>query len=233
MIQGQKVLGLVVARGGSKGVPRKNLRLLGGRPLIAWTIEAAKASSCLDALVISTDDPEIAETARQNGCEVPFLRPAELAGDTVGAMPVVMHAIRTLEEAGRHFDWIVLLQPTSPFRSASDIDAAVKLCFDGEAPACVSLVEADKSPWWMVSLNDAGRMETLMESTAVRRQDLPVAYAYNGAVYVARISWLAQSGSFIAPETLGYVMPRDRSLDIDGEWDFQLAEAVYSLRSRS
>ncbi len=207
------MLALVTARGGSKGLPRKNLQDLGGKPLIAWSIEAARASRYADRVVVSTEDAEIAAEARRHGAEVPFTRPAELATDEAPGMAPVLHALTVLPG----FDWIVLLQPTSPLRTPADIDACLELCVRAEANACVSVVAATQSPYLMFRLSPDGAMDPLLgwERAADRRQDLPPAYALNGAVYVARSAWLVSSGSFVAPETLAYVMPPERSMDID------------------
>ena len=145
MIGGQSVLGLIPARGGSKGVPGKNLRTVGGKPLIAWTVSAAHRAKTLDRVILSTDDAEIAEVARAYDCDVPFMRPAELATDDAAMLDVVRHAIRSLEET---YDYVVLLQPTSPLRTAGDIDAAVELCHGDQAATCVSVCEPEKSPFW-------------------------------------------------------------------------------------
>lgn len=224
-----RILGLIPARGGSKGVPRKNIRMLAGKPLIAWTIEAALASDALDRVVVSSEDREILDTARKWGADTPFVRPAELAQDaTPGAAPV-LHALETLPE---RYDFVVLLQPTSPLRDSADIDAAIRLCRETGAPACVGVVEPDKSPYWMFTRDNGGRLSPLIprEKLPARRQDLPVTYSVNGAVYVASVPWFLREKAFFSPETVGYVMPRERSLDIDDELDFAVAEMVLAAR---
>ena len=149
MIHGKKVLALIPARGGSKGLPRKNVLLLGGRPLLAWSILAARGSAHVDRIVVSSEDREIIETAREWGAEVPFVRPAELARDETSGMDVVLHA---LDQAGQGFDYVVLVQPTSPLRTPQDIDACLERCLETGAPACVSVCEPAKSPHWMYTL---------------------------------------------------------------------------------
>ncbi len=220
MIARRSVLAIIPARGGSKGVSRKNVRLAGGKPLIAWTIEAARQSRFIDRLILSSDDAEIIRVATEWGCEVPFVRPAELARDETPGIAPVMHALQTLPG----YDLVVLLQPTSPLRSTEDIDACIAACAEGKTPACVSIVEAEESPYWMYTLQLGGKMHPLLPSVDVitRRQDLPKAYLLNGAVYVADSAWLLCNGSFLSAETLGYVMPRERSLDIDTELDLKL-----------
>lgn len=217
MIQGMRVLALIPARGGSKGVPGKNIRLAGGKPLIAWTISAAKQSKWLDRTILSSDDPEIIKVARSLDCDVPFIREAHLAKDETPGIEVVLDALRRCPG----FDWVVLLQPTSPLRTAQDIDCALERCIETGAPACVSVCAAQENPYWMFTLAEGGHLSPLLPgSTIARRQDLPRVYALNGAVYVAKAEWLLQQGSFITSETVAYEMPRERSLDIDTEEDF-------------
>jgi CMP-N,N'-diacetyllegionaminic acid synthase len=219
-----RLLALIPARGGSKGLPGKNIRDLGGKPLIAWTIEAARRSRFLDRIVVSTDSGEIAAIAEAFGAETPFLRPPELAGDNTPGIDVVLHALRQVPG----FDYVVLLQPTSPLRTAEDIDAAVAACLDGQAPACVSVTESDKPPYWLFYLGRSGEMRPVLEheDRAVNRQFLPKAYVLNGAIYIARMDWLARTRSFLEPETRAFPMPRDRSVDIDTALDFALAETL-------
>lgn len=224
MIDGLRVLAVITARGGSKGLPRKNVLPLAGRPLIAWTVEAALASEYLDRVVLSSDDPEIQAVAREAGCEVPFSRPAGLALDTTPSMDVLEHALEMLPG----FDLVVLLQPTSPLRSTEDIDSCIARCAR-EAPAVVSVVELDKSPHWMFTLEPSGRMTRLLSGPIpARRQDAPPVFVLNGAVYVARTLWLRQHRSFLAQETLAWVMPKERSVDIDTRLDMATAELLLS-----
>ena len=158
MISSYSVLALIPARGGSKGVPRKNVRDLAGRPMIAWTIEAAHGSRYVDRIVLSSDDEEIIKTARQHGCDVPFVRPPELATDEADSLSVVRHALSMLPE---HYDFLVLLQPTSPLRVTADIDGAVERCAETGAAVCVSVCETDKSPYWMLHLEPGGVVRPL------------------------------------------------------------------------
>lgn len=223
MIAGHTVLGLIPARGGSKGLPYKNLRNLGGKPLLAWTIEAALESRCIDRIVLSSDDKEIIETALRYGCEAPFIRPSSLATDDASTMDVVRHALRTI---GSHYEYIILLQPTSPFRTGEDIDCCLDLCISQNAPACVSVTECPKSPYWMYSIIDGGRLKPViaLKDRPQRRQELPKAFVLNGAIYVARTEWLSKQNSFVQNETLAYVMPQERSLDIDTLHDLRIAQ---------
>lgn len=219
MIDGLRVLALITARGGSKGLPGKNIRAAGGKPLVAWTVDAARGSRYCDRVVISTDDQAIASAALAHGCEVPFLRPPHLATDTASSLDVVMHALQELPG----YDLLLLLQPTSPLRSSSDIDAACELLVAHRAPACVSVTPAHESPYWMYSVGPDQALKPVVELPAgiTRRQDLPAAYSLNGAIYLARTEWLQQSRSFLTPQTVALVMPAQRSLDIDTLEDFE------------
>lgn len=214
------ILAVIPARGGSKGVPRKNIRDLAGKPLIAWTIEAGKQSTFIDRLILTSEDPEIIEVAKQFGCEVPFVRPMALAADSTPGIDPILHAL----EQCKGYDYVVLLQPTSPLRTAADIDAAIELMLEKNADFCVSVTEPEASPYWMYNLDDEGKLKPLLEQEkfAVRRQDLPKAFALNGAVYIARTDKLKETKSFLTDKTVAYVMPRERSFDIDTEIDFQL-----------
>lgn len=228
MIGDLRVLAVVTARGGSKGVPGKNVAEVGGRPLIAWTALAAAASEVVDRAVVSTDDPSIADAARAAGLEVPFMRPADLARDDTPGPAPVLHAIETV---GEPFDLVVLLQPTSPLRNGADIDACVRRCVESGAPACVSVSEPRESPYWMYTLDAGGRLVPFTGPGPVvpRRQDLPTTYALNGAVYVARVGWFLRERAFLTEETVACVMPPERSLEIDTPLDLAIVRAVFGL----
>lgn len=220
-----KTLAVICARGGSKGLPRKNVLPLGGKPLVAWSVAAGLAATSLSRLIISTDDPEIAEAARQAGCEVPFLRPPELAGDEIGVDAALVHA---LDAIGGHWNAVVLMQATSPFRKALDIDACVDKLLKGDAPGVVSVTRAAKPPHWMYSLDAQDRLVSILPEflQASRRQDLPPAYVPNGAVYAMRLPNFVQSRRFYEDGTQAYVMPPERSVDIDTPLDFAFAQAL-------
>lgn len=222
-IDKSKVLALITARGGSKGLPRKNVLQVAGRPLIAWTIEAALKSNIVDRVVLSSDDNEIIETAKSWGCSVPFRRPAHLANDTASSMQVVLHALEQLPG----FDYVILLQPTSPLRTASDIDAAFHELKSTGAPSCVSVCEADQSPYWMYHLSSEKKLNNVLQppSGATRRQDLPTVYVLNGAIYIAQVDWLRKSQNFITDDTAGYVMSQYSSIDIDTKDDLDVFQA--------
>ncbi|MEK3994162.1 acylneuraminate cytidylyltransferase family protein [Psychrobacillus sp. FSL K6-2365] len=222
MIDNKKVLAIIPARGGSKGVPRKNIRNLAGKPLIAWTIEEAKKSMYIDRLILSSEDNEIIETAKDYGCDIPFVRPVHLAKDTTSGIEPVLHALREIEG----YDYVVLLQPTSPLRIVEDIDGCLENLIETKSPACVSVKEPMNSPYWMYTLNSEEKMVPLIEQDSLtkRRQDLPDVYALNGAVYVAEVNWLKQSKSFLTSDTVVFIMPNNRSHDIDTEDDFLWCE---------
>jgi CMP-N,N'-diacetyllegionaminic acid synthase len=222
MIKESSVLAVIPARGGSKGLPRKNILDLAGKPLIAWTVEAAGSSSYIDRLILSSDDTEIAQVAKQWGCDVPFMRPAALAGDQSTSIDVALHALDSVAE---RYDYIVWLQPTTPLRLGLDIDAAIKICEEKSAPSCVSVVDAGKSPYWMYSIEGGGALQPIMsrDLSSCQRQELPTAYTLNGAVYVTRTDWLREYGKFMNGGTYSHIMPPERSVDIDSELDFKIA----------
>ena len=212
------VLAVIPARGGSKGIPRKNIKFLAGKPLVGWSIDAAKQASCVNRIIVSTEDEEIASVAREIGAEVPFMRPSELAADETPGVAPVLHAISQLPD----YDWVLLLQPTSPLRTKEDIDGIWQFCQEVDAPSAVSICEVGKHPYWMYHCNDAHRLEPFIKGNPnlLRRQDLPPAYVLNGALYLARTDWLLEQGSFIGQATLGYIMPTERSVDLDEPRDW-------------
>lgn len=215
------LLALIPARGGSKGVPRKNVRLLAGKPLIAWTIEAARQASGVGRIVVSTDDEEIACVAREFGAETPFMRPDVLAQDNTTSMDVVFHALDNLPA----YDDILLLQPTSPLRTAEDIEAIIRLRTELNAPAAVSVTEMDHPVEWMYRMGVGTRLQPVLDTPSpTRRQDAVPAYALNGAIYLARVDWLLEQRSFVTTQTIGYAMPAGRSPDIDTPLDWRWVE---------
>jgi N-acylneuraminate cytidylyltransferase len=228
MIDGKTVLAIIPARGGSKGVPRKNIRELGGKPLIAWTIEEAKKSKYIDRLILSSEDPEIIDVAKSFGCEVPFVRPKELAQDETPGIDPVLHALDMLPG----YDLVVLLQPTSPLRSVCDIDGCIEHCVHRAVQSAVSIVEVGETPYWMYKMNSDDTLCRLINGAKYqRRQDIPKVYSVNGAVYVAEYSWLKEKKSFVDEKTVGFVMPNERSYDIDTEFDIQLVKFCLDERA--
>ena len=224
MINGRSVLMVIPARGGSKGLPGKNLRPVDGRPLLAWTIESATASKYADRVIVSSDDDAIMQAAKRLDCDVPFRRPAALATDTATTLDVILHALDSLPP----FDLVVVLQPTSPLRTREDIDAACALLVASGAPTCVSVSPVEQTPYWMYWINERNALVPVVEAPVgvTRRQDLPAVFALNGAVYVADVRWLREHRTFVSPETVGSVMPLDRSLDIDSLEDFEAFRRV-------
>jgi N-acylneuraminate cytidylyltransferase len=224
VIDGKKVLAIIPARGGSKSVPRKNIKLLGDHPLIAWTINEAKKSAYIDRLIVSTDDEEIAEVARKYDCEVPFLRPAELAQDNTPGIDPVLHALMMIPG----YDYVMLLQPTSPLRKVNDIDGCLEKCIHEKANSTVSVSLVDKSPFWMYSMTERSLLEPVMahKTPYTRRQDIPTIYSLNGAVYVAQSEWLQSTQTFLTQETIGFIMPKERSVDVDTPLDFLIVESL-------
>jgi N-acylneuraminate cytidylyltransferase/CMP-N,N'-diacetyllegionaminic acid synthase len=224
------VLAIIPARGGSKGLPGKNILPLGGKPLIAWTIEAARQSRFVDRVIVSTDSPNIAEVAELYGAEVPFRRPAELASDQAKSFDVLLHAIDWHQRQGFCYDLVVCLQPTSPLRSAEDIDRAIECYVAREADAVVSVCETDHHPWWSNTLPEDGNMVDFLRPEVLNsnRQELPAFYRLNGAIYLASPHYLKANGSFYGDGTFAYAMPKSRSIDIDDHLDLQLAEVLVS-----
>lgn len=223
MIGGDSVLAVITARGGSKGVPGKNIRPAGGRPLIEWTIAAARESRYIDRLILSSDDPAIIEVAQQAGCEAPFRRAPVLASDEASSADVLVDALEKVPGHGI----AILLQPTSPLRCAEDIDGALELMWAHGAPSCVTVRPADDHPYWTFQLDDNERLAPYCqpaEDPPARRQDLPAAWCLNGAVYIVRTDWFLHTRRLISPETVAYRMPAARSVDIDTLDDFERLE---------
>ena len=217
-----RVLGLITARGGSKGVPGKNVKQLAGKPLIVWTIEAALASGRIDRLILSTDSDEIAAVAKAAGCEVPFMRPPALATDTATSNDVIRHALETIDS---NDDRVVLLQPTSPLREAEDINGCLDAQTAGGGPFGVSVCVADPPPEYIFRVGANHRLSPVTRGPkASRRQDLPMSYSLNGAIYVFERTWFLATGELKIADAVPYVMPAERSVDIDTELDFMLAE---------
>ena len=239
MINEKSVLAIIPARGGSKGIKGKNIFSIEGKPLIAYTIEAACASEYIDTVIVSTDNlpachlPRWAYASRDYSfpdvllrTQLPFLRPAELASDYAKTIDAVLHAVYTLKEMGKEYDYLVLLQPTQPLRSAEDIDHAIILC-DKKMRGVVSIVK--DHPVLMRYMNAQGEMCKLLElNSTVRRQDMPDYYRVNGCVYVNPMSEVTGELSF-NDNPIPYIMPVERSVDIDGYEDIALVE--YYLRN--
>ena len=217
-----KVLGLIPARGGTKGLPRKNIRLLAGRPLIFWTINAALKSKYIDSVVVSTEDHEIADISIKYGAEVPFFRPKKLSQDKSLRNDVILHALKSV----KGFDYVVLLQPTSPLRTTESIDQAFKGFIESGAKSCVSVTEQHPSPEWIFKISEKKRIYSNENNFILQnRQDLPKYYALNGAIYITSVNhFLNYEGNdpFVCDDTFPYIMNKANSIDIDDEIDFSI-----------
>jgi len=225
------VLGIIPARGGSKGVERKNVRKLAGRPLLAYTAESVLSSTLLTRTILSTDDAEIAEVGRSLGLDVPFIRPRELALDDTPTFPVVLHALHAVEAAGGGpFDAVCLLQPTNPLRNSGDIDSCIDMLRTSGADSVVSMLPVPDAynPKWVYWRTAGDRMQlTSGDSEPVsRRQELPRAFHRDGSVYVTRRNVLFEHGNLYGLDVRGYEMDVDRSVNIDTQDDWAVAEAL-------
>jgi N-acylneuraminate cytidylyltransferase/CMP-N,N'-diacetyllegionaminic acid synthase len=236
MNHSSRVLAIIPARSGSKGLPGKNLRPLDGRPLVTWPISAALGSSAVDRVIISTDDEKIAEVARIAGADVPFMRPSSLSGDTASSMDVVMHALDTMATLGEIFDYVVLLEPTSPLTESSDIDQALSRLISAgshaDAIVGVSRVEATH-PEYDVRVGENGLLRPYAApnfSLLRRRQDIEPLYFLEGSLYISRVDAFKRNKSFYHNRTLGYEVPRWKSIEVDDLFDFIVIEALVKWR---
>lgn len=207
-------------------LPRKNILPLLDKPLIAWTIDQAKSSKYIDKFIVSTDSKEIVEISKKYGAEVPFIRPKELAKDDSKGIDVVLNAIEWMEENNEPYDLVILLQPTSPHRSSEDIDKSIELLFLKNAKAVVSVCEVDHHPYWVNTLPEDGCMKNFINPEIMNknRQELPIFYKLNGAIYLAYFDYLKTQKDFLGNETYAYIMPAKKSIDIDNEIDLKFAE---------
>jgi CMP-N-acetylneuraminic acid synthetase len=225
-----RVLGIVTARGGSKGVPRKNLADLGGRSLLSYTAAAARRAKRLSRVIVSTDDSEIAAEAQRCGLEVPFLRPAELARDDTPTLPVLQHAVSLLEAAGQRYDAICILQPTHPFRRTEDIDGCIELLESSDADAAMTIarVPDEFNPHWTYQRDPDGslRLTTGEQAPIPRRQELPAAYHREGSVYVTRRDVLMLGNSIYGTRVVGLLVDAEQRVNIDTPRDLEQARAL-------
>lgn len=236
---GKKILGLITARGGSKGIPGKNIKELAGKPLIAYTIEAAKKSGVFDRLILSTDDEKIAHVAKQYGCEVPFMRPAELAQDTTPHLPVIQHAVQWLSRSDNYVpEFVMLLQPTAPLRQPWHIREAVEF-FKKTSPdslVSVSEVPGHHNPHWQFHVDKNGRLVIFtgekFSDIIKRRQELPKTYTRNGAIYLFKTDLLFDliNPSFYGGRVVGYIIDEEYNANIDTQEDWRKAEALFTQR---
>lgn len=227
MINGKKILAVIPARGGSKGIPGKNIKNLNDKPLIAYTIEEGKKSSCIDKLIVSTEDEEIADISRKFGAEVPFLRPAELSKDNTPGIDPILHAVNWFKDKDCNFDYIMCLQCTSPFRKYFQIDEAVEMLIEQDADSIVSVCESETTPYWMKKIED-GKLKDFLDGNIfyTRRQDTPKVYRLNGAIYLAKTKILMDIKNWYTENTLPYIMDEMSSIDIDNIMDFKFADLL-------
>lgn len=230
MINEERVLAIIPARGGSKGLPRKNIKELAGRPLIAWTIEAGLASKYIDQLIVTTDDEEIARISAKYAATVPFIRPKHLASDSASSYATIIHALDYHSEKDMCFGYVLLLQPTSPLRTTHHIDEAFCLLDRKKADSVISVTESEHSPLWSNVLPEDHSLEDFISDTCkqmTRRQDLPKYYRINGAIYIVNIKkMITEKSLFLSKNIFAYIMDRRSSVDIDDLLDFKLAEMI-------
>lgn len=226
------VTAVVPARAGSRGIPGKNTIMLAGKPLLAWTIEAALAARCVGRVIVSTDCPKIAQIGLDFGAEVPFLRSSELSDDNASGLAVALDALGRLEAAGRMTPWLAYLQPTSPLRTDKDIDAAFALAVEKSADSVLGVSAVTQRPSWMRQIDRHGVLQTpdnLPEACATRQAEGPL-YYLNGAIYLVRSNFLIAQRRWQSSRSFGYVMPGGRALDIDEPWQLELADALLRRR---
>ena len=210
MLKTKRFLGVITARGGSKRIHEKNLKLINKKPLISWTIQEAKKSKYLDKVILSSENKKIISIAKKLNCEVPFVRPKKLAEDNAKSIDVLKHLLGKIKEK---FDYLVLLQPTSPLRTAEDIDRAIRICFNINSPTCISVSKLKKN----------GKNKNILN---IKNKFIPKNYKFfiNGAVYIAKTDWILKGKDFLNKQTNIYIMPKSRSIDIDDNSDFKKAE---------
>lgn len=222
-----KILVIIPARGGSKGIPHKNIKPLNGKPLIHYTIDEAREIVSDEDICVSTDDPEIIKCVEDYGLKVPFVRPEELATDTAGTYEVLLHALKFYEKQGRHYDVVLLLQNTSPFRKAEQIKEALKL-YTPDVDMVVSVKECAANPYYCVfEENSEGYLHVCKgEGNIFRRQDAPKVYEYNGAIYIMNAEKLKTTHMHNMQKRVKYVMDDLSSFDLDTMWDWEMAERI-------
>ena len=230
MYKNKTFLGIIPARGGSKGLPGKNIKELCGKPLIAWSIESGLKSKYLDEVIVTTDSKDIANIAKQYGASVPFLRPDVLANDTATSFDAIKHTIEFYKnEMKKEFDYIVLLEPTSPLREARDIDIAIEQLFNSNADSIVGICKTeDQNPAFLVFKNEKDFISGYEnhDMKVLRRQDIKDVYFFEGTIYISKTDVLLNKKTFYHENTIGYVVPKYKSLEIDDIDDFIMVEAI-------
>jgi len=233
MIKGKSVIGIIPARAGSKGLPGKNIKELCGKPLIAWSIEAGLKSKYIDELVVSTDSNEIAEIAKKYGAKMPFIRPEHLANDTATSFSVIQHCIDYYASLKYFFNYVVLLEPTSPLREASDIDAAFLQLVKSKYRAIVGVARAEsQNPAFLLRLDKDKKLSGYLDNELIikRRQEIEDIYYLEGTIYVSETKYLIMEESFYGNETIGYVVPKYKALEIDDIYDFVMVESIMKYK---
>lgn len=230
MYRDKKILAIIPARGGSKGIPKKNIIDILGKPLLFYSIKSAKESKYIDKIVVSTDDIEIANVTKSLGVDVPFLRPKELAGDKSKSIDAVIHVIQTLKDNKEFYDYVLLLQNTSPLRQSWHIDEAIELLMNSDERSLVSVSEVTENPVLMRTLNKKLEGKSLLDLTSdMRRQDFPTIYIVNGAIYIQKNDCELNKNTNLNGGKLSYVMERKYSVDIDEYLDIEIATHYLSI----
>lgn len=229
-----KILTIIPARGGSKGLPGKNVRQLAGKPLIAWSIEQGLNSKYIQEVIVSTDSEEIAAVALSYGAKVPFIRPAHLATDESSTADVLLHTIAELEKLGERYDFLLLLEPTSPLRETADIDQAIeRLLETSGASSIVGISQVESQhPSFCISLTEDGLLKSENNFAVLRRQEIKPLFFYEGSVYLSEIEVFKEKKNFYHEQTLGYIMPKWKAFEIDDMTDFVIAEALINARKQ-
>ncbi len=228
-----KIMSLIPARGGSKGIPDKNIADLAGKPLIAWTIEASLGSKNIQRTIVTTDSEKIAGVSRKYGAEVPFLRPSEISGDHSPVIPSIHHAFKWLAENEDYRpDYMVLLQPTSPLRNSRDIDEAFEILYSKKADSVISVGEASPHPYLMKEITPDGRLKNFVADPESKpRQTFPPVYFLNGAIYIVSVEMILNKNTFYSDKTYAYVMSQQKSVDVDSEIDLVIVSKIMEYSS--
>lgn len=232
MYKEKRIVAMIPARGGSKGIPGKNIKPLCGKPLLAYSIEVALQCPYIDYVLVSTDSKEIAQCGVQYGAQVPFLRPAEFAMDNSKTIDVLLHGIHALQERGEEFNYLVLLQPTQPFRTGVQLSEAIEMVIDRNLPSLVSVCPVAEHPILMRTLGENGDLKSILScGSTVRRQDFPAVFKVNGSIYINRVDETLNKNTSLNDNQYPYFMTREESIDIDTMEDFLAAEQLMKKQS--
>jgi CMP-N,N'-diacetyllegionaminic acid synthase len=228
-----KILGIIPARGGSQGIPGKNIKLMNGLPLIVYTIQQATKATLIDRVIVSTDDEKIAECAKRYGADVPFLRPTHLASSMSSTLELILHAVEYLEGQGEMYDKVCLLQPTSPFRPEGVIDEAIRFyaCQENRSLVTIRKIPTHYNPYWAFNLEEGRLSRSIPGPLITRRQDLPVAYNRDGAIYILDINFMKKEGKLLSEDLCGFEIESPVLINIDGPEDWEIAEKYINVIS--